>query len=280
MSIRRFLAVGLMAFVASASALSQPFGFASIARRSDVVALVADVRTGRLLGGIRSSEARSARYHPASLFKLAIAVAALDGHARIDLEHVCHGTDTISGHAYRCWLAAGHGRLGFVDGLAHSCNLYFRQLARGVSREAIASSARALGLLGEDASSTIDDATLLGEAALVTPQMMLRTALTLASRGRLAPAMPSLGGSRYEAMYRGLVECVQRGTARAAWSRRIRIAGKTGTAEVPGAAGKHVGWFVGFAPARNPSFAIVVLHREGMGSDAAAIAREMLETLL
>jgi penicillin-binding protein 2 len=242
--------------------------------------LVADARSGRLLGGIREAQARTASYYPASLFKLAIAVSLLESGARLHETFVCTGADTLDGDAYRCWNSAGHGALGLEGAIAHSCNVYFRRAARELSTTTLADRARSLGLLPSDFTGRITPSLLLGEAATVTPAIMLGTALTLASRGRLArPTLP-LSSPRYRPIYQALRDCVRSGTARAAWSRRTAIAGKTGTAAIVGSPGAHAGWFIGFAPFDRPLYAIVVLEPRGVGSEAAAIAREVLETLL
>lgn len=253
----------------------------AIARRhEDAVVLVADARTGRLLGGLRMSDARTARFAPASLFKLAIAVTLLEGSARPDAEYRCTGADTLGNRPYRCWLPSGHGTLDLDGAIAVSCNIYFRNAARRLSRSTLGSRARSLGLLPPDYSARISDETLLGRTAPVSPAELMQTALVLASRGRLARPPLTLSAPRYRALYTGLRECVRSGTAHSAWSRRTTIGGKTGTAEIPGVPGGHAGWFVGFAPFERPQYAIVVLKRRGVGSDAAAIAREVLETLL
>jgi len=56
----------------------------------------------------------------------------------------------------------------------------------------------------------------------------------------------------------------------------IPVAGKTGTAEVPG--GAH-SWFAGFAPADDPQIALVVIVEKGGsgGETAAPIARELFQ---
>lgn len=72
-----------------------------------------------------------------------------------------------------------------------------------------------------------------------------------------------------------------RGTARSAFEgfpARIRVAGKTGTVEVPG---KQVhGWFAGFAPVDAPEVVVIVFieHGGGGGSTAAPVARAILDT--
>jgi peptidoglycan glycosyltransferase len=76
------------------------------------------------------------------------------------------------------------------------------------------------------------------------------------------------------------------GTGSAARIPGVLVAGKTGTAQVPGQA-PHA-WFAAFAPADNPVYAIAVLveHGGNLGSEAtggrvaAPVARQVLETLL
>jgi len=67
------------------------------------------------------------------------------------------------------------------------------------------------------------------------------------------------------------------------WRARIpgvQVAGKTGTAEAP--PGKPHAWFIAFAPADQPRFAVaVVVEHAGHGSQhAAPIARRVLEAAL
>lgn len=83
----------------------------------------------------------------------------------------------------------------------------------------------------------------------------------------------------------GMMEkVVQEGTGTAASLQGLRVAGKTGSAEVDQARDLVDPWFIGFAPADNPRVAVaVVLNRiQGAtgGVDAAPIARAMMEAAL
>ena len=260
---------------------AQPLRLGAIERRHpDAIVLVADAQTGRMLGGIRVSEARSARYYPASLFKLAIAMTLLESGADPSARRGCSAADTAVDRRLRCWLPAGHGTLGLVEAIAQSCNAFFRDAANGLSSAAIATRARSLGMLPREHSGVIPAGAILGEAAMVTPSQLMRAALALASRGRLAQPPLPLASPRYRPIYDGLRECVRTGTARSAWSARTSIGGKTGTTVIDDRPGARAGWFIGFAPFDRPQYAIVVLDRRGIGSDAAALAREVLETIL
>ena len=61
----------------------------------------------------------------------------------------------------------------------------------------------------------------------------------------------------------------------------VKIAGKTGTAEVGGGRPDHA-WFAGYVPADRPkyAFAIVLEHAGSGGKNAGPVARRTVETLL
>jgi peptidoglycan glycosyltransferase len=78
-----------------------------------------------------------------------------------------------------------------------------------------------------------------------------------------------------------------RGTGTAAQIANVQVAGKTGTAETAPGEKPHA-WFIAFAPADHPKYAVAVLVEHG-GSDsaevtggrvAAPIAKQVLQTLL
>jgi penicillin-binding protein A len=83
-----------------------------------------------------------------------------------------------------------------------------------------------------------------------------------------------------------MVSVVEAGTGTAAQIPGLRVAGKTGTAEIPG--GEPHAWFVSFAPANNPRIvvAVVVLNGGDLGNEAtggrvaAPIAKAVLEAAL
>ena len=72
-----------------------------------------------------------------------------------------------------------------------------------------------------------------------------------------------------------MISVVNEGTGFNAKSDYFQVAGKTGTAENPGGS-DHL-WFVGFAPADNPQYAVsVVLENNDGSANASVIARKML----
>ncbi len=71
-------------------------------------------------------------YSPGSTIKPFMALAALESKAKHPAEkEFCTGEFTLAGSArkYRCWQRRGHGWMDMEDGVAHSCDVYFYQLA-------------------------------------------------------------------------------------------------------------------------------------------------------
>jgi penicillin-binding protein A len=96
---------------------------------------------------------------------------------------------------------------------------------------------------------------------------------------RAAVVMSPQAASQLGEMMRHVVE---EGTGTAARLQGISVAGKTGTAEIPGTSENQV-WFIAFAPADNPKIAVAVTieRTQGEGGTVAApVAKQVLESLL
>jgi len=90
----------------------------------------------------------------------------------------------------------------------------------------------------------------------------------------------SLSSSTLDFLRKSLREVVKRGTGWRAENKIVKIAGKTGTAELSKEEKPH-NWFIGYAPSDDPRLAIVVLveHREEEISIAAQIAGKILSQI-
>ena len=138
----------------------------------------------------------------------------------------------------------------------------------------------------------------------VTPIQMATVAATIANKGvrmkpqlveritakdgrvkqsfrpkKAATVMSPQAASQLTEMMRHVVE---EGTGTAARLQGISVAGKTGTAEIPGTTENQV-WFIGFAPANNPKMVVAatIERTQGEGGTVAApIAKAVLQTLL
>lgn len=85
-------------------------------------------------------------YAPGSIFKLTIALAALNSHVVSEsTSFSCNGEVVLYGYPFSCWFKPGHGVVNLDSGIKHSCNVYFYQLGRRLGIEEIARYARMLG---------------------------------------------------------------------------------------------------------------------------------------
>ncbi len=85
-------------------------------------------------------------YAPGSIFKLTIALSALDsGLINERTSYFCSGMVRIYGHPFECWFRPGHGFVNLYNGIRHSCNVYFYQLGKRLTIEKIYRYARKLG---------------------------------------------------------------------------------------------------------------------------------------
>jgi len=77
-------------------------------------------------------------YSPGSVFKLTMALAALEsGIINDGTSFYCSGHTRIYGHPFGCWFKPGHGAMNLYTGIQNSCNIYFYQLGRRLGIEAI-----------------------------------------------------------------------------------------------------------------------------------------------
>jgi len=88
-------------------------------------------------------------YAIGSTFKTFIAAAALDQRISSTREFLCEGQMDVAGRIYRCINETAHGMVCMPQALAHSCNLYFIQLATQMQREPMLDIVRLFGF-GEE----------------------------------------------------------------------------------------------------------------------------------
>jgi cell division protein FtsW (lipid II flippase)/cell division protein FtsI/penicillin-binding protein 2 len=246
--------------------------------------------------------ARYGLYPPGSTFKLLVAAAALRSGADRD-RFVCQRLPDGRVGTYVRGASrpvrddpmdtVPHGDVDLERGLIVSCNAYFAQLALAVGPRAILDAA-SLFQISIARSPTADALrpTLAqvgygqGEA-LVTPLKLARVSAAIAAGGAIVPVRWLAGGAADAAaparllsphdadrLARAMRAVVTSGTGRSLRVHPVAIAGKTGTAEVSGAAA-HA-WFTGFAPyagsGRRIAFAVIVEHAGYGGRAAAPIA--------
>lgn len=89
----------------------------------------------------------SGGYAPASTYKMAVMLAALESR-KVDPKRriFCGGKVRLGNRLFHCWKPEGHGAMNMRNALKHSCDTYFYEISQVIGVEAIAASARRLGL--------------------------------------------------------------------------------------------------------------------------------------
>lgn len=285
-------------------------------------AVVLAPKTGDILAAVASSpfgpqnyvgitgvepfnRALSGLYPPGSAQKVVTAAAALDS-GKIKPATQLRGPAEYKG--VRNFESGEFGTLSFASALHNSVNTAFAQVAEKLGAKRITRYAELFGFNREPAMSLgaarssfpmpEDEGDLMwgaiGQAQVVaTPLQMATVAATIANDGkrmepRITKRAPKTGQrviSRKTARtMTGLMEGVVRsGTGVGAQIPGVRVAGKTGTAEVDiGGERRNHAWFVCFAPAENPKLAVAVVAEYGGvgGRVAAPLARAILARVL
>jgi penicillin-binding protein 2 len=184
------------------------------------------------------------KFAPGSVFKVAMAIAALEEHvatpSRID--H-CNGSYRFGERTFQCWgiRKGGHGTIGMRDAIIHSCNVYFYRLGNDMGIARISKWAHLLGFgqpteidLPHEETGTVPDAdwkrkavprdptwhpgetisVSIGQGALeVTPLQMAVFAATIGNGGtvhrpRLVKSQAGSEGAGDEAGRPGVVRTV------------------------------------------------------------------------
>lgn len=87
----------------------------------------------------------SAAYPPGSIFKLMVAIAALEAGIKASTKHYCKGYHMIGRRRMNCWKENGHGELNMDQAIARSCNVYFYKIAQEIGYDSFAKVARRFG---------------------------------------------------------------------------------------------------------------------------------------
>jgi penicillin-binding protein A len=269
-----------------------------------------------------SGVAFSAPQPPGSVFKIITLAGAVEaGVVKRDERFPVQTAATLEGVE----LENAHGEAcggTLIQSFAHSCNSVFAPMGAELGAHRLVAVAERFGFNEEPrlegaarstipAAGEIGDALAVGSTAigqgkvLTTPLQMALVAAAIAEDGRRArPTL--LKGEGTEAAQattaevarfvgRGMRAVVRDGTGVGAAIPGVRVAGKTGTAElrstvsedpVPAEPGEPVpeedvtdtdAWFAAYAPARDPEVAVcVLLIAQGAGGETAAPAAQLV----
>ncbi len=256
-------------------------------------------------------------YEPGSTFKVLVMAAGIEEKLvtpTTKMEET--GPITVGDYSIRTWDSKYRGTITMTEVLEHSSNVGMVFVANKLGSEKLVSFIRNFGfgeLTGIDIEEEgapqlredkewrdIDVATAsFGQGIAVTPIQMVRAVAALAndgwlmeprvvskiqeSKGRMIERKPKklrqvVSPATARIITEMMVSAIDKGEAKWAKPKGYRIAGKTGTAQIPVAGHydekKTIASFVGFAPADNPKFTMLVTLREPTsspwGSETAA----------
>ena len=266
------------------------------------------------------NRATGGAYAPGSTFKPVTALAALRAGWSEDELYCCEGAYGRGAGRLRCTRTWGHGDLDLVDALKVSCNAYFCNLGCEVGTNAVCSAARDLGLgsrtdvdLPVDRAGVVPDdgwkmkaygnswvrsdlvQMSIGQGMLLASPLQMALVVGAIGTGRLAtprlnagtaPVSPRripFSDGHLAVVREGMRRVAAEGTGiRGSSGLAVRIAGKTGTAEVGrGATRRKNTWFIAYAPFESPTVAValVVENGESGGATAAPRVRNILASI-
>jgi penicillin-binding protein 2 len=93
-----------------------------------------------------TNKALAGLYPPGSTFKTVTALAALQAGIDPNKTVNCSGKYAFGNHLFHCWKKEGHGNMNMHDGIKHSCDVYFYDVARRIGIDAIEKVAKDFGL--------------------------------------------------------------------------------------------------------------------------------------
>ena len=264
------------------------------------------------------NKAAFGKYPPGSIMKVITAAAALQSLPGIDDYTVeCKGTTNIEGVIINCYNNEAHGIVGLNRAMEVSCNAFFAKLALDLGWKEFRNTGQQFGFnqdfIYPDIKTIQSDLPInrnteseelawsaVGQGkVLTTPLHMALVAASIANggtmlepklihsiqlrNGHIKPAASSkvlskpLSIETAVRIQEMMINVVKNGTGKGAQSPDLKIAGKTGTAEVQSGQLPHA-WFIGFAPADEPTLAIsIILENAGTGgSQAAPLASSIL----
>lgn len=199
-----------------------------------------------------------------SVVKPFAALAYARHHERFP-QFVCRGS------ADRCWLPKGHGAMNLSSAIGHSCNAYFRKLARQLPREDIDETIAEFG-----AGELRNDAPTSSYLGMGDDWQMSPTQITQAFRKLL------LSEDRGAAEVRkGMLMAATGGTANAI-DKAVRggALAKTGTAPCTHRPrGSADGFVVAMFPAEAPRTLLLLRVHDTTGARSAEVAARMISRL-
>ncbi|MFL6415828.1 MAG: penicillin-binding protein 2 [Bryobacteraceae bacterium] len=274
------------------------------------------------------NRAIQAQLAPGSTFKPIMAIAGLEAGIVDDETHFhCAGGASFYGHYFACHIRGGHGDIALHRAIAQSCDVYFYNVANRLGIDRIAEVAELAGIghktgidLPNESSGTMPSTRWkmrtfrqkwyagetisvgIGQGAVTVSPLQIAAALgglgagaqwykphMILGQKRVLSSQGHFKEENLQEVISGMYAVVNEGgTGRAAYLPNVKVAGKTGTAQVASSdktkgaklrsALANNAWFVGFAPMEHPEIAVVALFENGEESyNAVPIVRDVMK---
>ncbi|MBX4205784.1 penicillin-binding protein 2, partial [Candidatus Microgenomates bacterium] len=252
-------------------------------------------------------------FEPGSIFKPLIMAAGLDA-GKIDVDtkcDICSGPFPVDKYFIKTWNNVYNPNASMTDIIVHSDNVGMTFIGQKLGMDKLYDYVTSYGfgqLTGIDLQgeatpqlrprnkwNIVDQATTtFGQGIAVTPIQMVKAFSAIANKGKIAQPQivdKILNGANEQDVRPQIskqvisekaaaettammVEAVEKGEAQ--WTKipGFKVAGKTGTAQIPVEghydSEKTIASFIGFAPASDPKFVMLVMLREPKSSPWAA----------
>jgi penicillin-binding protein 2 len=276
-------------------------------------------------------------YPPGSVIKMGVALSFLENGLPADFSVYCNGGIQLGNRKFRCWKGTGHGSTDIIKAIRESCDVFFYEGSLKVGVSKVAKTLDELGIgratgidlpneflginpsqewkekkykkpwfIGETVVSSIGQGYFLAtplqiakytgaivSERIVTPHFRMDANLTKNQKKR------SINQTFYTLIKEGMYQvCNEKGgTATSSIKSKVKLIGKTGTAQVVGISQSEKtrasedamdyyhrshAWFTSAAPAQNPKYVVTVLLEHGGhgGTVSAPIASKMFDKLL
>jgi cell division protein FtsI/penicillin-binding protein 2 len=253
--------------------------------------VVVSVQSGKILRQ-QNLQTLEKPYPPGSLMKVFTTIAFYQQSGNHFPVFQCPAT--LASDPAGCWDRHGHGEVHITDALAHSCNVYFRQLAEKVSPETFQQTLKAFQLPEKLQQEKNIRKIMTGSTIdwTVSPMLLLRAYCSMFNGGSLYGTQNQAAGtvvldrSLRAILQQGLTESSQKGTSLEA--RKISghtLLGKTGTSLL-WEDGKvswrgTQGWWIGLYPVQKPEIAVLTFVPNGRGAtDAAPLGGKVIAWFL
>lgn len=262
------------------------------------------------------NRAISGLYPPGSIFKIIVALAALEQNSVTnETLFYCDGVFSLGNTNFRCWKKEGHGWMDLSNALKRSCNIYFYQTGLKCGPKSIVQMAERFGLgkrtgidLPGEKTGALGDEDLkrnkwyagdtvnlsIGHGKILVTPMQMAVMIAAIGNGGILYKPELFSGAESEGsvieineelvnlVKQGLFRVVNEssGTGHTAFIEGVDAAGKTGTVELKeDKKNSNICWFAGFAPYKDPEIAVVVVIEEGDsgGRTAAPVAKRVLK---